>query len=374
MPQYRNAADVRAAHPGVYDDLSDEQIEHGLVRQGASSTGDETEPLGPRYHPGLGDDPTSAVMGELGRTGLEALKGVARSPLDMVKALLHPIDTVTGLAHTVIHPLDTVESLAKSPRDAGSVLGQLLLAPKVPEAANAILREGPSMVGRGMGSVGRGAETAGKSSILKKAQALAPIEAATGHIGPAIASAVAPPILEYGGRALQRGGASLEGLDLSLKSRPPAAPVEDPIDPAADTVRETVRTARDLKDKGASPAQAASRAGWPLGKSSDVPYRADPVTPNTDLFPYQSEELANQRAASRIDALGKKIGSNTWADDVSAQPDSVNGLETALDSRITGLEPEEGLSPLDELSRLSGRAKFDRAQELLTKLGGRGRP
>lgn len=227
MPQYNNAAEVRAAHPGVYDDLSDQQIDASLAKQrGPEPVNDGA--LGERYHPNTGDTPDSAFIGELVRTGKEAGIGLLRSPLDLAKGfgntVLHPLNTLMGLGHTIAHPVDAAMELARNPREAGSQLGQMLLTPALPGATETALAKGPGIVGRGMGAVGRASETAGTSKVLAKARALAPAEALTGHLGAAIASVATPAILEHGGKLLQRGGAALEGLDLASLGRKAAVP------------------------------------------------------------------------------------------------------------------------------------------------------
>lgn len=351
---------------------------------GAADDGTTPTPYGPMRTATSGDDFTSAAEGELWRTAKEAGIGLARSPIDLVKNLFntvaHPIDTAAGIAHTVAHPVERAEALMKSPRDAGSALGQLLLSPKVPGAVEGA----PGVVGRGVSAVGRGAEALGTSKAIRGMSKLGAVgEVLHGNPGMGIASAVIPPALEYGGQALQKGGAALEGLKLSLKG----AKLPPETDPEAATVRETVRTARELKDGGMSSAQAAQRSGWPLGKSSEIPYQAETATPNTDLFPYQKESLQGLRDAAynkKVDAArydpsswtseyAAKVNDAKWAGDKSADPnggkgakfddatesaDELGSLMDAIHGEDNVVQPNGGdLSPLDRLARLSGRGK-----------------
>lgn len=356
-------------------------------------------PLGEMRHATSGDDYTSAFMGELGRTGKEAAIGLARSPIDLVKGVAntvrHPLDTLMGIGHTAAHPVEAVTELAKHPRDAGSLLGQMLLAPKVPGAANTALAEGPSLAGRAIGAVGRGAEAVGTSRAMKAAGKFGVMESALRMDPKGMALAAAPAVLEHGGKLMQRGGAALEGLDLSLKENPfkRTPVVESALDPEADTVRETVKTARDLKGKGMSSGQAAQRAGWPLGESEEIPYRAGS---GADIEGARGpEQAAANKAVRELAELTK--GDGAWASDTSAQPtpklspiESFYGSDPQAkvggEGRMTGqFEEGEGglsslvgaetrpLSPLDELSRLSGRGVNPaRMQELLRKFGGVG--
>lgn len=319
---------------------------------------DPTTELDANYQPDPNNEHLSLTEDPARYLG-HAAKGLLHSPIDAVESVAHtvahPIDSFLGLAKGIAgaikHPVDTLQYANTHPDALGSLLGQGLLAEAAPPAINATLREGPSMVGRGMTAVGKGAEAAGDFSARTMRKGVVPvITAATNHPWLAAAELAAPPVLRAGGKALQRGGAALEGLDLSFKGRGASAVAETPSASDADVVRETVNTARGLKDGGMSAGQASQRAGWPLGKSTEVPYQAETATPNPDLFPYQSEELANGRSARRIDALGKKIGENSWAGDASAQPASIQGLQAAV-----GNEPKP--SPIEQFYRDDPQAR-----------------
>lgn len=353
-----------------------------------------------------------------------ALKGLVRSPVDLVKGFLGiPGQVVKGLTQDVPALLNDPSLLMEAPgaikegaqyanthpEEMGSFLGQSLLAPKVPGAANAALAKGPGIVGRGMGAVGRGMETVGTSKALKSANKYGVMGTAmSGHPGIAALELAAPPALEYGGRAMQRGGAALEGLDLAYKGKTPFAREAgpEPVDPAA-VMREKVAGARGDVEAGFSRPVAGKLNGL-KSTATDVSHPSAEVVSPGELFPYQRDSIRGLREAAQPPM------ENAWANDASAQrpidkfyesdpaarvggegrmtgqfDEGAGGLTdisagnftrnpspaeaatlAGLDSRISGLAPE---GPLDELSRLSGRqASPTRMQELLDRLGGRG--
>jgi len=355
MPQFTSAAQVRAAHPGAYDDLTDAQIEAGLARSAGPAP--SQEPLGDRYMPGLGDDYTSAVEGELGRTAGKIGHGVLNIIPDTVSGVYntvrHPLDTLMGVAHQVANPGETIMNLARNPDQATSLLGQMLLAPKIPGMANTALAEGPSLIGRGMSAVGRAAEAAGQHPMLTKAAALAPVEALTGHIPAAVVSAVTPPALEYGGRLLQRGGAALDGLDLSIKSGRGAA---------ADAFtgrRPYVPQGTEIRDYGSE------------------------LSPHeTPTYERQSSPSGDIRGSAGLRGLQKAVRYATepdaWMNDQSAQPE-VSDVERTIEDAQRGhrvVEPNaftgNSLSGLEEAAapKLSPIEEFYRNDPQARGVGG----
>lgn len=205
--------------------------QQGEIRRGATESvrwdGSKWTPLAPEtdtsvpmYHPRSADTPTTAAIGELARTGKEAAIGLARSPWDLVKNTLgmvaHPINTIENTAHAIAHPIDTAKALGDDPRAAGSLLGQLLIAPKMPGMAETAATEGPSVVGRGLGTVGRGMEAASNAVLDSKGGIPLGMTAAgtafSGHPIAAAAEIGLPLAAKYGGKGLQAAGRSLEGL------------------------------------------------------------------------------------------------------------------------------------------------------------------
>ena len=174
------------------------------------------------YHPRLGDDPTSAAMGELLRTGKEAAIGVARSPLDVAKGLYElvtsPVESARNISQAATHPGEILKALADNPREAGSALGQLLLTgkfgPKIPGAVGKI----PA----GVSAAGRGVERAGTALAKTKVggfgvPGLGALDAILGaHPGRGLAIAATPYALKYGGKGIQAMGSGLERLKEAL--------------------------------------------------------------------------------------------------------------------------------------------------------------
>lgn len=241
------------------------------------------------HHPGLTESPIDAAVGEGFRTAGEAAKGFLESPLDMAKGayntVRHPLDTMLGIARTVAHPIDAVKALGDDPRAAGSLLGQMLLAPKIPGAADTALSEGPGVVGRGIGAVGRASEAAGDAVLDRPTMGgMAALgTAVSGHPLAAAAEIGVPLAAKYGGRGLQKLGASLEGLKLA--TAPAMADVPDStlsgVTLSPDAVGRNI-DATNMRDmEGFSHSQAGKLAGIPgAGESTavDVPMGEHAIT------------------------------------------------------------------------------------------------
>lgn len=76
-----------------------------------------------------------------------------------------------------------------------------------------------------------------------------------------------------------------EGVGAIKNSFAAKAAAKAAIEGPADVVRETVSTAQGYKGAGQSTAQASQRAGWPLGRSTEIPYASSQkaVDPNQVL-------------------------------------------------------------------------------------------
>lgn len=101
-----------------------------------------------------------------------------------------------------------------------------------------------------------------------------------------------PGIIESGmaGLAALPAGGAIRGLR-ALRA---AAPLAEELAPEAAFVKDVVDTARGYRSEGQSMKQAAQRAGWPLGTSSEAfPYAEMPEQPYKpgELFPFQSEAI-----------------------------------------------------------------------------------
>lgn len=260
-----------------------------------------------------------------------AAKGLARSPIDLVKGLLGlPAQIVKGLGvdlpTLIANPSlvteipqaakDAAEFANTHPDDMGSLLGQALLAPKVPGAANAALRNGPRIAGKTLSAVGRGAEAAGEFAAKTNKKGIVPlVTAATGHPWMTAAELAAPPVLKGAGKLAQKGGAALEGLDLSYKGRVPFERAATEVGPdPAEVMREKVAGARGDVEAGFARPVAAKLNGL-KSKATDVSHPTAEVVSPGELFPYQSESIKGLAEARKAAA-----GDNAWANDASAQP------------------------------------------------------
>ena len=174
------------------------------------------------YHPGLGDDPTSAAMGELLRTGKEAAIGVARSPLDIAKGLYElvttdPRQTLRNVGTTLSDPPALIKALADNPREAGSALGQILLTgkfgPKIPGAVGRI-PAGMSAAGRGMERGGTALANMNIGGVNLSGAGL--LGAAIQGSPRGIALAASPYALKASGKGLQAVGGGLERLKAAV--------------------------------------------------------------------------------------------------------------------------------------------------------------
>lgn len=367
-------------------------IPEPVAASAAPGADDETpDYLGARRHANSGDDYTSAFEGELGRTAKEAGIGLLKSPIDLVKGavntVLHPLDTLMGLGKAVAHPVDTAMNLARNPREAGSQLGQLLLAPKVPGAAEAAITEGPGIAGRGLSAVGRGAEAVGNSGVLRKAQKLAPLELITGHPLAAAVSAAAPEVLTGGGRLAQRGGAALEGLTEAARARKGA--VADPFAEAAALERQSTEVpgssyketpgpmAGPLEDTPFTHEAFVENLRKSAGAPKDVPNGGltesdafkglQTAVRKSNLSPAQSavESFLENDPQAAVGGEGRTAGgapSQLLNDVFGETTGDLNGVRNGT------VEPHISPSALDELSQMSGRALSpDAAQALLNK-------
>lgn len=111
------------------------------------------------------------------------------------------------------------------------------------------------------------------------------------------------------GGAIEAGLGLLPGLG-TLRKLHKARLASRQVDPEAAVVRETVKSARAFQQGGASRAQAAQRAGWPLGKSRSAP--SMPASVPTARHSAASMQGLERAAASRpapetADALAARI-------------------------------------------------------------------
>jgi hypothetical protein len=163
--------------------------------------------------------------------------------------ILHPIDTVTGLASAVRHPLDTGEAVLRnisrlasegSPEDIGDAIGQVLGSAVTAKAAPMALR-GVSRVAPGAIAATGEALTKG-GSFVEKASPFGLAEAAWRADPRGLAVAAAPYAMKAAGRGLSAIAEKLQGAGApAIEDAAEAAPGRDRRMP---TVRRAARPRR----------------------------------------------------------------------------------------------------------------------------------
>jgi len=337
---------------------------------------------------------------------LDTLWNAVATPVDEARrAVKSGIDTVTGngengraisAAEMFKHLGGAVPLVGKPLMDAGDKLGNGDLAGGAGElagiASGALLPKVPGALADSMEAVGRGAEALGKSKTLARAQALAPIEAVTGHPIAAAASLAAPPLLRGGGRLAQRGGAALNGLLEATGKAPEAEVAAAAGDPAVRSTEvpynwgwhkmagEEVPVEPNAFT-GSSKVPAASR-------NSDVPFthegfvndmKQSVAPPNGGLTETPAfKGLQDAVRRSNLSPIQKFLEDDPQAalggeGRMTGQfEEGSGGLSDVAAGNITR-HPVPALSPLDELSQMSGRALTpEQAQALLDRFQGFG--
>ena len=216
-------------------------------------------------------------------------------------------------------------------------------------AKNALINTLPGVVSAGLTKGGEaltkfGASAAAKASPLMRGAAgvmmdpllkMLGVPSGVGEVaalaGPPAARAVGPA-MKVAGEALP--SSVLSGLRAAVGAMKPG--VEEPFVPPdpADSVAATVRGARDNMDAGASRTEANQRAGWPLGKSSEVPYQAEPGAADTELFPYQKDAMQAGRQGRSVEALGRKLMTKDPIPDSLAALRSLGMSDTRLNELV----------------------------------------
>lgn len=225
-----------------------------------------------------------------------------------------PIEYLLAMAKNTLGRGDHLAAEHDAPADDGSVAAYNADAPSVTDSAST--------------RFGRFARQQG-SRMWNNAKTVAPVMAFMGGPLGAAADAVmaggaaqdmATEGPSLGKGAMLAGGAigalrGLTGVTKALNTERFAGEM-DALGAAksakqADTVRETVNTARDYRHAGASTEQAGQRAGWPLGRSEQTSvvnhsapgYAPDPISELMD-----GQGGAYQRRQNPMDAL-KRHGS-----------------------------------------------------------------
>lgn len=121
----------------------------------------------------------------------------------------HAIGVIPGVGSGIVHAGETAKG-GDIAGGAGQLAG-LASAAYLPTVASKI-PELPGVVGRGAGSLGRGMESAGVAAQNAKVPMLGAAEAIYRGDPKGLAVAATPYALEYGGKATQKLGSALEGL------------------------------------------------------------------------------------------------------------------------------------------------------------------
>lgn len=192
----------------------------------------QPSPYGKAYQASPNDSPETARSNELERTALAFGKGVAHSPVDLLKGVLGiPQQIAEGYTSAIptllkdpsllkeapAAAVQTVKDIGADPEAGGSLAGQLALGKAGPKPALAgletALRVAPDVVGAPLEALGRGSEALGTSRPMRAIAKLGPWEAVARGDWKGLAAAAVPPILEHGGRALQSAGSKIRGMD-----------------------------------------------------------------------------------------------------------------------------------------------------------------
>ncbi len=344
LPTVKNpAADLQ--QPSAHDmGLAQAFLDKPSVTDKPALLTDKTDPTGGAHISPL-EDP-ARYLGH-------AAKGIARgvNPVNAVKSLFGLPGAVYKGYTEDIPALFKDPSLlkeapaaagefAQNPEAVGETLGSALLGERAPALTEAAISKGPGIVGRGVSAVGRGAESLGTSKIAKKAQMLAPFEAMTGHIPTAIASAVVPPVLEYGGKLAQKAGGALEGLKLSLKGKAAAAaPVAEAAPVVPETPLQLTRRIRDEYRAANQPKVDASIQGLEQAIQPDI-------APPDSAVPEGNSPAGVQRGLAQVRSKQANLPNHL-------NPDTLPGIgaraeqmgRQSVNSLATGYEnvPEGGI-------------------------------
>lgn len=334
------------------------------------------------------------------RYGGEELKGVARSPIDALKGLLHlPGAVVKGWTQDIPALLrdpsllreapraavDAASDLAMHPTELGSQLGQVLIAKGAPAAAPAVgeaaargglaaTRGALGATGRVASAVGRGVEAVGESAPIRHGSTWG-AGAATlgGRPFSAAGLASAPYVLRGGGRLAQRVGSALSDLSGSEALASPEGAVSalqrrlNP--PVAPTMRELMVRGADRFDAArraarAQDAAAAAGSGLAPDLGEAVPVRMTEPVPQAepgDFPPWQEPPGPPPPgppppAPSSLDALRQRTGT-AWQAAAPAAPSFERTLPDVPDFAFEGAAGE---NPPGPAVNLGGRNQFGR--------------
>jgi hypothetical protein len=381
LPAVKNpAADLQ--QPNAHDmGLAQAFLDKPSVTDKPALFTDKTDPN--KEHVSWSEDPA--------RSFFEAAKGVrhgvaqAINPVAITKGLvgygengLDPTNALFGLPKALVKAPGALATLAqnpslvteipgilnKNPGAEGELLGTAVAGERVPALAEAGLTHGPGVVGGTIRKAGELAEKAGTSKLAKKAQQYAPIEALTGHLPAAAASLVIPPALEYGGRAAQRVGSSIEGLNLSLRSRIAKAAQAAPegqamLTPEDAAARPRLGPARMSKEVPYNPGELSNQP-----PATDVSLRGleqaitpDAGVPDTGMSTGNSPE-AVQRGLAQLRSRTNNLKPNYMDEQVAGIAERANTMGRQSENSLAlGYEnvPEGGIRSTADIDALRRR-------------------
>lgn len=351
------------------------------------------------FRKGLSEGATEGAVG-FGR-------GLARSPLDLargVKSLVTaPLDTLRGAGQGILNLLQaTPEVLADSLAGAQQIvpgLGGPQLDPTQPLApASARIAQEPQAFGeavgsqvgqmaltakptaipRGVAAAGRGLQHAGRLPALRRASTYGAVGAGmSGNLPAAAAAAVAPSVVRGTGRVLERGGTAVAegmartGSAATNLARRAATAVGDVVDQGHARLLQATQRANQAPMSGAagegavaagaargaatslddavSQALQSELAGGAAGPAAEAPRVFPRVLswkpghgPTAESAQTYRQQFGSREAARRLKTTPSQI--KELAPGESRLPDAAR---QAIDSRISGLPPEEAPAYLD---------------------------
>lgn len=189
-------------------------------------------PYGEGYKASPYDSPDTARTNELERTALAFGKGVAHSPVDMLKGALGiPKQIAEGYTSAIptllkdpsllkeapAAAVQGIKDIGADPETGGSLAGQLALGKAGPKGAlkglETATRMAPGVIGAPIEALGKGMEYAGTSRPVQALGKFGPLEALARGDWKGLAAAAVPPVLEYGGKALKSVGSRIRASD-----------------------------------------------------------------------------------------------------------------------------------------------------------------
>lgn len=327
------------------------------------------------------------------------------NPMNVLHAVLHPIDTATSIVGTpavegvsalqhfknaITNPgnegglgrlaefvqgvRDTggaVPLIGKAAVDAGGKIGNGDIAGGAGElaglASSAALPSAIRNSGRGISAVGRGAEAVGNATT--RLSPLGAVEGALNGDWKGAALAAAPYALKYGGQGLQSLGDAIDGL---VNPEPAQGPLPTVTDQGNVRAPQTTNLLRPARTSTAAP--TAPAAGWDVNPDFQKFASDSPVTTDTGANANAQEYMSNllrggvmDRAAAMGDATMNSLRKAGY--DVPA----TGGISSYADiDRLVASRPSvEGITPVEEPPVAQSQPNDTAVDSMLDDLGTR---